>query len=233
MTWVPYTAFILGLAGSLHCIGMCGPLVMSLPFRKEQGTLSASRFFFYHIGKLTTYSAFGAVAGLLGSSFAFFHWQQALSFIAGGALLLLTLLPFLKRKLSFGTTVSTLYARLHQRATQLPSSVYLFLSGLLNGLLPCGLVYAALAGAAATGHLYSAILFMFFFGLGTMPSLSSVIFLQHKMQWKYRSLLSKSSMYLSLAVALLLLLRGMNLGIPYVSPHINDTATEMSCCHRR
>lgn len=233
MSWIPYTALVLGLAGSLHCMGMCGPLVMSMPFRNAQGRMSASSILFYHLGKLTTYSSLGLVAGLLGRSFAIFHWQQALSLLAGIVLLLLTFIPILKKRMSFGGVLSPLFSRLHSISQQLPNTLFLFLSGLLNGLLPCGLVYAAIAGAAATADVMDAVLFMFFFGVGTIPSLSSVILLQQKINLRYRQLFSRSAFYLSVTVGVLLLLRGMNLGVPYISPHLNTETMEMSCCHRR
>jgi uncharacterized protein len=75
------SAFALGILGSLHCIGMCGPLVMSMPFQKARGGKIVIASILYHIGKAITYSLFGLLAGTIGKGFVFFKWQQSHFFL--------------------------------------------------------------------------------------------------------------------------------------------------------
>ena len=223
-------ALVLGLAGSLHCVGMCGPLVMSMPFRQANDEKLA--VVFYQTGKAITYSLLGLVAGYIGKGFAFFQWQQALSIIAGTVLLLLTFLPYLKQKIQLLQPVQQAITRLFQLLEKRNNLHYFFLFGLMNGFLPCGLVYSALAAAMVTATPWHGMLFMFFFGIGTMPSLTAVIFFQHKVGISVRRYLFKSSYYIAILIGVLLILRGFNLGIPYISPHMNLTSQTMDCCHK-
>ena len=224
-----WTAFMLGLAGSLHCAGMCGPLALALPHPGGGATGFVVSRLAYNSGRLVTYLALGAVFGLLGRSLALVGVQRWLSIGAGSAMLLgLLFASRLGARTPVVVVVDRLkatFGRLLQRRT-LPS---LALLGLLNGLLPCGLVYAAAAGAAATGGLLSAVGYMGLFGLGTLPlmlgiGLSGQAF---PVAWRFRL---QAWVPVSLAlVAMLLILRGLSLGIPYVSPNL--AAADPACCH--
>lgn len=227
------SAFTLGILGSLHCMGMCGPLVMSMPFQRARDGHVLAASINYHIGKAITYSLFGIIAGSIGQGFAFFKWQQVLSIVAGIVLLLITFLPYLKNKIQLELPIQKGFNKLFALAANQTDLKYFFAFGFLNGLLPCGLVYTAIAGAAVTATPINGMLFMLFFGLGTIPSLTSIILFQHKMGTKVRKYLFRSSYYISIIIGLLLILRGFNLGIPYVSPHINQETKEMDCCHKR
>lgn len=224
-----WTAFMLGLAGSLHCAGMCGPLALALPHPGGGATGFVVSRLAYNSGRLVTYLAMGAVFGLLGRSLALVGVQRWLSIGAGSAMLLgLLFASRLGARTPVVVVVDRLkatFGRLLQRRT-LPS---LALLGLLNGLLPCGLVYAAAAGAAATGGLLYAVGYMGLFGLGTLPlmlgiGLSGRAF---PVGWRFRL---QAWVPVSLAlVAMLLILRGLSLGIPYVSPNL--AAADPACCH--
>jgi len=225
------SAFTLGILGSLHCMGMCGPLVMSMPFKKARDGKIILATINYHIGKALTYSLFGLLAGSIGQTFAFFKWQQILSILAGVVLLLITILPFLKNKIQLSKPIRDGFNRLFALAATQTELKYFLAFGFLNGLLPCGLVYTAIAGAAVTATPLNGMLFMLFFGLGTIPSLTSIILFQHKTGPRLRKYLSKSSYYISIFIGLILILRGLNLGVPYISPHYEMTSNEISCCH--
>lgn len=230
MMTIIFSALILGLAGSLHCIGMCGPLVMAMPFKSEnpQGVWLTS--IMYHVGKTLTYGWLGLLIGTVGSGFTYFKWQQNLSIFAGLVLLGFTVIPILKKKFNLGLPLNKAFSRLYAASSGIPKPLFLFLLGMLNGLLPCGLVYAALAGAAVSASAWNGFVFMTFFGLGTIPSLTSVIVFQQKVSPSLRKIFSRSSFYISLLMAIFLLLRGMNLGIPYVSPKIVEKG--VSCCSK-
>ncbi len=224
------SALVLGLSGSLHCIGMCGPLVMRLPFAQSKNQLVS--VLFYHIGKAITYGALGMTAGLLGKGFTMIKWQQGLSILAGVFLLAITFFPVLKNRFSSGSMVSKLFQQLQQSMLSKNGPVYFILFGMINGLLPCGLVYAALAGAMVSGSVLSGAMFMVLFGLGTIPSLSALIYFKNKISLSAQRVFSRSTFYISLIVGILLVVRGMNLGIPYVSPSFDPVKKEMNCCHR-
>lgn len=224
-----WTALMLGLAGSLHCAGMCGPLALALPHPGGGNPSFVVSRLAYNSGRIVTYLALGAVFGLLGRTFALVGVQRWLSIGAGSAMLLGLLFA---SRLGARTPVVALvdrlkvtFGRLLQRRT-LPS---LTLLGLLNGLLSCGLVYAAVAVATATGGLISAVGYMGLFVLGTLPLMLGIGLSgrEFPVAWRFRL---QAWVPLSLAmVAMLLILRGLSLGIPYLSPNL--AAADPACCH--
>lgn len=228
-----FSAFTLGILGSVHCLGMCGPLIMQLPVNRNSPLQAFISSLFYHVGKTFTYAFFGIVAGIIGKGFAFFQWQQWLSIIAGICLLLLTFFPLLKSKINLAPFLQNGFQLLQHTSQKLPKNVYLFMYGILNGFLPCGLVYTALAASMVSGKVGNAVLFMIAFGMATIPSLSMVILLHQKISPSIRKKFSKSAFYLSVLMGVVLLLRGLNLGIPMVSPQMNVEKQEISCCHRQ
>ena len=224
-------ALALGLLGSLHCAAMCGPLMLALPVTPG----GAGRFvvgrIIYQLGRVTTYCLLGIVAGLIGKSIFLVGLQRWLSIVLGVAILTGFLVY---KKVSVSAPVVRLVARLKfAMSAQLRQRGFrsLVLLGMLNGLLPCGLVYVALAGAVARGALPDGIIYMAVFGLGTMPtmlgiSLSGKLF-SPALRIKLRSAIPVGICLL----AGLLILRGLGLGIPYVSPAL-VAGVPASCCVR-
>jgi hypothetical protein len=94
----------------------------------------------------------------------------------------------------------------------------LFLIGLLNGLLPCGLVYLAIAGAIGTGSVYFGIAFMVLFGLGTLPMMLLISWIGNLFTIAVRNTMNKIIPYIVVLIGVLFILRGLSLGIPYLSP---------------
>jgi len=229
------TAFLLGIAGSFHCVGMCGPIALAVPI-KDRTTLSRiSSILFYNSGRIITYSLLGLFFGFVGKSFVIAGWQQGLS-IGVGMLILLGLalgyfrvsfnIPFVSRGFSF--IRNQLGASLRQKTYRAN-----WMIGILNGLLPCGLVYAALAGAIATGSAPKGTLFMAFFGLGTVPLMMALQFFKGLISVNVRNLMRKSVPVYVALLACVLILRGLNLGIPYLSPELSKTEVKAhNCCHR-
>lgn len=212
-----WTALALGLAGSLHCAGMCGPLMLVLPAGGSRVRFVSGRLA-YHAGRLGTYAALGLVFGLLGRSLAVFGVQRWVSLVAG-ILMLLALAALLPRQMA--VPALALVGKLKSvvgRLLQHRSVGSLALLGGLNGLLPCGLVYAAAAGAAATGGVVSGVQYMVLFGLGTLPLMLglSVAGRTLPVAWRIRWL--KLVPVTVGVVAVLLILRGLALGVPYLSP---------------
>lgn len=221
-------AYVLGFLGSLHCAAMCGPLMLALPVPPGgPGRFLAGRII-YQLGRIATYCLLGIVAGLVGKSIYIAGFQGWLSIALGLAILL----GFLaSKRISLSAPVVRLVSKLK---TAMSAQLWrrgirsLALLGMLNGLLPCGLVYVAVAGAVARGNITGGILYMALFGLGTMPmmlgiSLTGKLF-PPQLRLKLRSAIPVGVYVL----AGLLILRGLSLGIPYVSPDLNSSAP--SCC---
>ncbi len=225
-----WTALILGLVGSVHCAGMCGPLALALP----QGTRDRGSFLLgrlaYNAGRLITYCVLGLVFGLLGQSLLLAGLQRWLS-ISLGVLLLSGL--FFSRKLRLWRPVTELVEALKARISILlrgRSISSLGLLGLLNGLLPCGLVYVACAGATATNNFFAGAQYMAAFGFGTVPMLLLISLSGRLIPFSLRLQLRKAIPVSVFLLATILIFRGLSLGIPYLSPDLS--AAGGACCHR-
>ena len=214
-------ATAMGMLGSFHCVGMCGPLALSLPLKNDSAATKLFGAMLYNSGRIVTYAVFGLIFGLIGKSVALFGYQQWLSVILGIGILVFMLLPKKITAVKNKNSVLDFFEKLRQALGQLffkKTRSSLFAIGLLNGLLPCGLVYMAAAGAVATGDLLSSVLFMAFFGLGTLPVMWSIAFFGNYVSMGIRQRIRKLYPYMMMLMACLLILRGMGLGIPYVSP---------------
>ena len=227
-------AFAMGLLGSFHCVGMCGPLALSLPLNNDSFWSKFSGALLYNSGRIVTYSVFGLVFGAIGKSVALFGYQQWLSVILGVLIIVFIILP--KRISSFSNNnyVMQFFEKIRSSLGQLffkRNNASLFSIGLLNGLLPCGLVYMAAAGAVAAGDIINSVFFMAFFGLGTLPVMWSVAFFGNYVSIGIRQKIRKAYPYMMMLMACLLILRGMGLGIPYVSPKVDvEKKVIQSCC---
>jgi len=213
-----WTAFLLGLLGGVHCAGMCGPLMLALP-RPPGGPqrLVAGRLA-HQAGRILTYGLLGLGFGALGEGLAMAGVQRAAS-IALGVAMLAALLA--SRKLALASPAFRLVARLRSAMSQLiarPTLGAQALLGGLNGLLPCGLVYVACAGAAAAGSLPGGLAYMAIFGLGTLPVMLGISLSGHLLPLPFRRGLARMMPATVVLIATLLILRGLALGIPYVSP---------------
>ncbi len=233
-----FVAFTIGIVGSFHCVGMCGPLAMALPLSNNSFVAKLGGAFIYNAGRIVTYTVFGLVFGLIGQTAALFGFQQWLS-IGTGALILLFIIMPKKYKMQsstanytqgFFTGVRTQLGRLFTKK----NNTSLFVIGLLNGLLPCGLVYMAVAGAIAAGDIFNSVLFMAAFGLGTLPVMWSIAFFGNYVGISLRQKIRRAYPYMMAMMACLLILRGMGLGIPYVSPKMNAEKEKVTgCCSKK
>lgn len=213
-------AFALGLLGSLHCAAMCGPLMLALPVPPG----GPARFILgrtvYQLGRIATYSLLGVVAGLMGKSILFIGLQRWLSIALGVGILGGFLLS---KKVSLSAPVVRVVTRLKAAMSvqlQRRSFRALVLLGMLNGLLPCGLVYVAMAGAVSRGTIPGGVMYMAAFGLGTLPTMLGISLSGKLFPMTLRMRLRRAIPVGVCVLAGLLILRGMALGIPYVSPDL-------------
>jgi hypothetical protein len=233
------TPLTIGIVGSLHCIGMCGPIVVALPLKRHDLASKITGAILYNSGRVLTYSTLGILFGLLGRGIHLAGFQQWTSILLGIAMVISVLFPFVFReKITISGLLNGFASRLIIRLKKLftdRSYFSLLMIGILNGLLPCGLVYVAIAGAINSGEVISGALFMMFFGIGTIPLLFIAILASHAIGQQIRSRIQKVVPYFVFLLGVLFILRGMSLGIPYISPTSEKlepkiTVEKGSCC---
>jgi sulfite exporter TauE/SafE len=214
-------AFMMGLAGSLHCIGMCGPLALSLPVSHSNNLSRISGGFIYNSGRIFSYTSMGLIFGSLGNLIIAAEWQNSLSIGLGIIVLLYLLFPKKYFHFSTATTLAKPFMLLRQELGKLFQSKKLsslFFIGVLNGFLPCGLVYLALTSSAISASPVNGGMFMLFFGIGTFPMMFATVLMGNYLNQSLRQKIHKAVPALLFFMAVLLILRGMNLGIPFISP---------------
>ena len=225
---------VIGLVSSVHCVGMCGPIAMALPIYNASPIKKTALIGLYNLGRASSYALIGLVIGFLGQRFALWGFQQAVSIIAGIAVLVI--LAFRKYAIGKNARFEKPFFLVKAKLTNLLQGQKNYWSyfaiGAVNGLLPCGLVYVAASYALALSYpLYSAA-FMFMYGLGTMPLMMGITVLSKNLSFSFRSRLNKIVPYIICITAICLLLRGLGLGIPYLSPAIEarpSTSHVISC----
>lgn len=224
-----WTALVLGAAGSVHCAGMCGPLALAIPVPEGGGWKYLLGRLIYNLGRVVTYGLLGAGFGLVGRTVYLAGFQQWFSLAMGAVLLLGLFLSPRLLALGFVTRLVTRLKRAMGGLLRKRGVMALGLLGLLNGLLPCGLVYVACAGAAATGGVLSGLVYMVIFGLGTVPVMLAISLSGRLLQAAMRRWMMRVVPVSVALVAGLLILRGLGLGIPYVSPAFSPSAGA-ACC---
>ena len=207
------SAFLIGFAGSLHCIGMCSPLMLSHVFNQANAKDSIIRWNFYHAGRILVYAMWGVLFGSIGISIKWFGIQQNISVALGigilSILLLIKIFPTVESKIQRLVPYKLLAKKLYPKATE-SNFISAFVGGLLNGILPCGLVYVALAGATAMQDPIRGSIFMVVFGVGTLPMLLLVMLIGSRLQFIIRKHLVKWYPIMIGFMAILLIIRGLN-----------------------
>lgn len=229
------SSIILGLLSSFHCIGMCGPIAFVLPIDRANKKRGAYQTTLYHVGRLLSYSSLGALFGLLGKGLYLSGFQQRLSILLGVLMILMVVVPAsIFNKYNFSKPLYRLIGNVKSKLglyLKKTSNKAIFTIGFFNGLLPCGMVYMALVGAVATSEFYLGALYMFLFGLGTIPIMSAAVYSKNIFSLNIRKKITKAIPVFVIIIGVLFILRGMGLGIPYVSPkdvnlRIHNTPTE-------
>ena len=215
-------AFMLGILGSFHCIGMCGPIAIALPLNNTSWLTRIAGSLLYNLGRTVTYTLMGVLFGLAGMGLSMGGLQQWVSILMGIIMILAVLVPAIFGRMHFfDRTVNRFTQLIKERFRKLftvRTSSSLFSIGFLNGFLPCGLVYMAIAGALATGDILQGSLFMLLFGLGTIPMLFLLNIAGNVITVKLRAVIRRIIPIVIVIIGILFILRGMNLGIKYISP---------------
>lgn len=217
-----FSALILGILGSFHCIGMCGPIAFMLPVSRDSKALKLFQIFLYHAGRLLSYGIIGLAFGLIGKSLDLFGLQQQLSIGIGILMILIILLPS-KRipKFNFSQPIYRFVGKIKSSmssALKKRTPDTFFTIGFLNGFLPCGLVYMAVFGALAAGSIVTGSLYMLLFGLGTIPLMTTAIYFSSLMSGNLRHKIQRLIPVFVVIIGLLFIIRGLGLDIPYLSP---------------
>lgn len=221
-----FAGFLFGLLGSFHCVGMCGAIALALPGAGGPSWRYVAGRVLYNLGRLTTYATLGAAAGLLGQSLRLAGWQQSLSLLSGVLILGLVAVPErylgqVAAHLGLAKVLGGVKSRLAYFYQQ-PSLPALYTTGLLNGLLPCGLVYLALAGALSAPGVAGAAGYMALFGLGTLPLMLGLSLTGRLVPGTWRGPMRRAVPVLAAVLAGLFIVRGLGLGIPYLSPRLSS-----------
>ncbi len=218
---IVYTALGLGLLTGFHCIGMCGPIALVLPLNNKSWGTRVFSALVYNFGRTVTYTALGAIFGIIGAGFSFAGFQRWISIAMGVFMIASVLFPKINHLLYKGTGNSKFMNSIKKQLSkyfQQASYKSLFITGLLNGLLPCGMVYMALAGAIAVGSVKYSMLYMVLFGLGTIPMMFLLSMLGNFASLKFKRFINKAIPVVVFIVGSLFILRGLELGIMFISP---------------
>ncbi|MDB5144977.1 MAG: hypothetical protein JWQ66_3690 [Mucilaginibacter sp.] len=217
-------AFFIGLFGSVHCIGMCGPLALAIPSFQSKWWLIVSDKLLYNIGRVISYSFLGLLVGFLGKQLWLAGLQQGVSLISGMFIIMAGLSRLFKIRFSKNrgaAKVLSPFTRLLNYALQHKAGHLVV--GILNGFLPCGFVYLALVGAINTTSPVSAAQYMFWFGMGTFPLMLLATVSAGFIRPVIRRRINRTMPYLMVCLGFWFILRGMNLNVPYLSPNIQPS----------
>ncbi len=210
------TALVMGLAGSLHCAGMCSPLAMALT-RNKPFVLSS---ILYNSGRVLVYALVGTLAAAFGSLFHLAPYQQIISLLLGLAFLFVGFGIGNMRVPYFGVGINKFTAflkRIFSSVLDQKSVTATFLLGMINGLLPCGLTYMALSACLILPQAMDGFLFMLFFGLGTWPVMIGLTKLLSIAKWKNNFSLARFSKIAMFFIGFVLLAR------VWWNPHANPS----------
>ena len=231
-----FTALFFGLISSLHCIGMCGPIAMMLPVDHKNPTKKALQILTYQLGRITAYGMLGFIFGLLGRGLFVAGFQQRLSIVVGVLMIIIALVPDrVFDQYNFSKPIYKLISNIKSKLGEQfkrKSPDALFTIGFLNGLLPCGMVYAALFGAIAMQNTMLSVSYMLLYGLGTIPLMSAVVYATSFITQPFRNKIQKVIPLVTILIGTLFILRGLGLNIDYISPSTMDLFVQANAnCH--
>lgn len=231
-----WSGLIFGLLGSFHCVGMCGPIAFMLPVDRSNNFRKVSQIFIYHFGRILAYSIIGFIFGLLGKGLYIFGLQQQLSIGIGILMIVVVLIPTkVFNKYNFSKPLYRIISKVKSAlglALKKKTADTFLTIGFLNGFLPCGLVYMAVFASLAMESPFQGALYMSLFGLGTIPLMTMAIYIGKFLNTRVKQRIQKAIPVMVVIIGLLFILRGLGLGIPYISPApMADTVEGTIECH--
>lgn len=234
MVWqLLISGFVLGIVSSFHCVGMCGPIVFALPVYYLPAHQKLIGILLYHLGRIFMYASLGLFFGFVGRQFFLAGLQQYFSILLGCIILLILLQSVLQKKFFRIKLIDQFQSQLQNIISiyiQKKQLYGMFILGMANGLLPCGMVYLAITGAMASGDISGGIGFMTAFGLGTFPAMFLLTYFGSVISLSVRNRMKKAVPFFVATMAVLLILRGLNLNIPMISPLLNNSASHTVPC---
>jgi uncharacterized protein len=225
------SALMLGLLGSFHCAGMCGPIALMLPKSSGSKANVLTGRFIYNSGRVFTYVVIGLFFGLLGLAIAMRGFQKELSVLTGVIIAVTVVLSAGKKAHTKPYAEPNRYTgniRIYlKKLFNIKSYFSLFLIGALNGLLPCGFVYLAIAGAASTGSIAGGMFYMTLFGLGTFPVMMMITLAANYAGIRFRKIFMKASPVIAIGLALFLIYRGTDMKTDDCCKQKSETASSI------
>lgn len=223
MSYLPF-AFLMGLLGSVHCAVMCGPIVLGLPFSKQASWQSVLQVLLYQLGRVAVYVILGAIVGAIGGSIALLAKQEIVSLMIGISIVFFAILQLSGKYVAhiqrWQVKLVAPLSKLMGKMLKLP--IWGLAAGMLNGLIPCGMVYLALATSLNQANYKSGAYFMLLFGLGTTPLMFFIsiggVYLRKYLKFNTQQFLP----WFALFIGVLFVLRSANLNIPFLSPAIHN-----------
>lgn len=226
------SALLIGFLGSFHCVAMCGPIALALSGGSENNAKYLLGRSIYNLGRIFTYGVIGLIAGMLGHTLLMAGFQKSIS-IAIGAFMIISVITVYYLPIKSGTNVVSLkinafIKKVFSGVIKKKNTTSLFIAGMANGVLPCGFVYIALAGAAATQEPFSGAGYMIMFGLGTFPAMMAVSAFGKVAGLKARAFLVKAAPILMIVLGLIFIYRGYNMKDNSCCNHGSKSITEIS-----
>ncbi len=231
-----WSALLFGLLGSFHCVGMCGPIAFMLPVDRTNSFRKVTQISTYHFGRILAYSIIGLFFGLVGKSLYIFGIQQQLSIVIGVLMIIVVLIPVKTfNRYNFSKPMYGLISKIKSalgQALKKKTADTFFTIGFLNGFLPCGLVYMAVFASMATGSMFEGSLYMMLFGVGTIPLMTSAIYLGKILNTAVKQRIQIAIPVFVVVMGIWFIVRGLGLGIPYISPApMGQMASSEMECH--
>ncbi|MBS9523292.1 sulfite exporter TauE/SafE family protein [Litoribacter alkaliphilus] len=229
-----WTALTLGFVGSFHCVGMCGPIALALPGKNGNKSAFFLNRLNYNLGRVTTYALLGLLFGLLGTGIAMAGFQKSLSVILGIVILLSVFLPAaIQNQLSPSSRLAQMVNWLKgqiRKQFQKRGMLSAYSIGVLNGFLPCGLVYLAIAASLLQNSPAEASIYMAAFGMGTLPAMITLVFAGSFASLKFRNNIRQVIPFVTGVFGIVLIVRGLGLGIPFLSPVLEFVEAGITMC---
>lgn len=229
---LPLLALTMGLMSSFHCIGMCGPIALALPTHKKDKFQQLVGLVAYNGGRTLTYASLGLVLGAAGSAMVWVGYFRYLSILSGAIMLIYVLWP---KKMEAYLHVPRFWQHMIQAVKKKMSTVLrsrnpasFVLLGMLNGLLPCGMIYLALMSSLATGSMTGGAIYMLAFGIGTLPAMLAVGFFRQLITPALRSQMHRLTPIVIGITGALLVIRGIMIQYP---SNVTGNNTEITICH--